>query len=300
MLGSQILSGKLPLETSSVKFGFLRRSEDLKDDPQGALQRLEEDGYLYIPDFHHLELVQSARNELLNQLSKERALDAEHPVSEGRAKPNLEMTFCPDLGMTSQAIQNLVYSDQTMNWFDQMFGEQALHYKFTWLRVIAKGQGTWPHCDIVYMGRGTRRLYTMWTPLGNVPLDVGGLIILENSHKMTELQQTYGQLDVDVACSNDPGKNEVEAHGFHGSGAIALNPVKLRDDLGGRWLTSEEYKMGDALIFTMDTVHASLDNQTDFVRLSTDTRYQRASDPVDERWVGEALGHSMPKRETIC
>ena len=58
--------------------------------------------------------------------------------------------------------------------------------------------------------------------------------------------------------------------------------------------------MGDALIFGMDTVHASLDNQTDFIRLSTDTRYQRASHPADERWVGDALGHDAIKFETIC
>ncbi len=34
-------------------------------------------------------------------------------------------------------------------------------------------------------------------------------------------------------------------------------------------------------------MHGSLRNLTCRFRLSTDTRYQRASDPVDERWVGE-------------
>jgi Phytanoyl-CoA dioxygenase (PhyH) len=295
----KLFSGKQELCTSDERFGFLRESSDLLHNPAGASARIEQDGYAYISGFHSLELVQNARSALLTALAKEDALNEQFPFDMGVGKPDLSMPFRPDIGK-SAPIHNLVYSSQTMAWFDEMFGEPALHYEFTWLRVIAKGQGTWPHCDIVYMGRGTRQLFTMWTPLGNIPLDVGGLIILENSHRQTELQNTYGQLDVDAMCSNEPGKNEVEAHGFHESGAIETNPVSLQNRLGGRWLTAENFKMGDALIFGMDTVHASLDNQTDFIRLSTDTRYQRASDPVDPRWVGDALGHNAEKRETIC
>ena len=36
----------------------------------------------------------------------------------------------------------------------------------------------------------------------------------------------------------------------------------------------------------MTTVHASLDNQTEAYRISTDTRYQLAAEPIDERWIG--------------
>jgi hypothetical protein len=45
--------------------------------------------------------------------------------------------------------------------------------------------------------------------------------------------------------------------------------------------------MGDALIFGMFTMHASLNNESDRFRISSDTRYQLASEPVDERWVGD-------------
>ena len=77
--------------------------------------------------------------------------------------------------------------------------------------------------------------------------------------------------------------------------------MKLRNDLGGRWLTAEKYEAGDVLIFGMFTVHESLDNATDRIRLSTDTRYQLASEPIDERWVGAVPGHSEAgKRGKIC
>ena len=52
-------------------------------------------------------------------------------------------------------------------------------------------------------------------------------------------------------------------------------------------MQTAEFQMGDVLIFGMYTMHGSLSNTTNRFRLSTDTRYQRASDPVDERWIGE-------------
>ena len=36
----------------------------------------------------------------------------------------------------------------------------------------------------------------------------------------------------------------------------------------------------------MKLVHASLDNQNNRIRLSTDTRYQLAAEEIDPRWVG--------------
>jgi len=40
-------------------------------------------------------------------------------------------------------------------------------------------------------------------------------------------------------------------------------------------------------VFCMNLMHSSSDNQTDRVRLSSDSRYQLASEPQDTRWIGE-------------
>jgi hypothetical protein len=52
----------------------------------------------------------------------------------------------------------------------------------------------------------------------------------------------------------------------------------------------------------MHTIHASIDNASDRIRISSDSRYQPASLPVDERWIGEKpIGHSLAgKRGRIC
>ena len=81
---------------------------------------------------------------------------------------------------------------------------------------------------------------------------------------------------------------------------FSKDPIELVNKHGGQWQTSS-FEMGDALIFSMFTMHASLDNTTNRFRLSTDTRYQRADEPVDERWVGKApkAHYAWMKGETI-
>jgi len=60
--------------------------------------------------------------------------------------------------------------------------------------------------------------------------------------------------------------------------------------------------MGDVLTFGMYTLHCSLDNHSDRVRLSADSRYQLASEPADHRWTGEEPpAHAVDVREgRIC
>ena len=78
--------------------------------------------------------------------------------------------------------------------------------------------------------------------------------------------------------------------------------ARLRDRLGGRWLTTS-YRAGDVVIFGMFTPHVGVDNTTDDrLRLSSDSRYQLASEDADERWIGpDPVGHGPnAKRGMIC
>ena len=85
------------------------------------------------------------------------------------------------------------------------------------------------------------------------------------------------------------------------NGEITEDPHQLARDWNTRWLTTD-YRMGDVLIFTMRTVHAGTDNEIDPLRLSTDSRYQPANQPIDPRWVGEhPIGHGLDaKQGRIC
>ena len=75
------------------------------------------------------------------------------------------------------------------------------------------------------------------------------------------------------------------------SGAYSQDAVATQKQLDRRWL-STNYQAGDVLLFTLYTMHAGMDNQTNRLRISTDTRYQLASEPIDQRWIGKnPIGH---------
>jgi len=52
------------------------------------------------------------------------------------------------------------------------------------------------------MGRGTFDVLTAWTPLGDFPMDHGGLMVLEGSHQKREEIADYLSRDVDSYCVN--------------------------------------------------------------------------------------------------
>ena len=213
------------------------------------------------------------------------------------------MTFRPELAQKNNPpLQHLLYNPEgsLMRFFATFLKGAILHFDFTWLRCISPGNnGTPSHCDIVYMGRGTHSLYTAWVPLGETDFNLGGLMILEGSHGNERLRGTYGQRDVDQYCSNRPDDPARTASGLNGW--LSDDPNHIRRQLGGRWLTAE-YNVGDVVIFSMHLVHGGMDNRSERLRLSSDSRYQLAGEPVDERWIGEnPPGHGTAgKRGRIC
>jgi len=209
------------------------------------------------------------------------------------------MTFVKSLVSGNEPLQKLLYAGRLIAFYEALLGGAVRHFDFTWMRVVPPGGGTWVHTDIVFMGRGTTNLFTSWVPYGDVPFELGGLAILEGSHLKKEIRDVYGRLDVDVYCENF---GEAPQDGFgHFDGELTNDAATFREGVGGRWLTTE-FCAGDLVIFGMYLAHGGLDNQTDRFRLSSDSRYQRASEPVDERWIGvEPPGHARSvKKGVIC
>ncbi len=266
------------LDMSLDSFGELRRSSDVLGDTEELRRRRLEDGYLYLPGFFPRDDVAAARNEFVSRLRDLNALDPDYPVEQAIAAKNLPPNIARAVVRENAPLRDVVFSTRLLKFYEKLLGSDVRHYDHIWTRVVAPGEGTAPHCDLVYMGRGTHDVMTAWIPYGDVSLDLGGLMLLEKSHTQTERLRKYLASDVDTYCENrGPYK--------HKSGLLSSNPASLREKMGGRWLTAE-FRMGDLLTFGMKLVHASLDNQTRAFRMSSDSRYQLASEPIDERWVG--------------
>jgi len=293
------------LDTSAEAFGELRDSSYLAGDGDSLRTRMAEDGYLFLRGYFEREDVLAARGEIVRRLAAEGVLEPGTAPMDAILAKGRHNSFRPDLTEQNAPLQRLLYTGRMMEFYECFFDEPVRHFDFTWLRAMPPGHGSHPHCDVVYMGRGTReKLLTAWTPLGDASVELGGLMILEGSHLQHERLRHYLERDVDTYCTNGPNAADIESgkKNWEWGGVLAKNPASLRQKLGGRWLTTN-FEAGDLLTFTMHTVHASLDNSTaDRMRFSSDSRYQPASLPADERWIGaNPIAHGRAgKRGRIC
>lgn len=286
------------LDLSSESFGALESSSHLLANAAALRAKMQADGYLYLPGYLNRDDVLQARAEVAARLERENVLDPNFPREALVARRDAAFSMRPDLVKDNAALLKVLHDGPMIALYEKFFGEEVRYFDYTWFRAVLPGNGTPPHMDIVYMGRGTHDLLTAWTPLGDVSLQLGGLMILERSHLHEKLNANYGQRDVDKICIN---KTRADGTLIQPRGFLSGFPDKLRTNLGGRWLTAQ-YRAGDLVTFTSKTIHASLDNQSNQIRLSTDTRYQPAAAPIDERWIGEnPTAHgAQSKREMIC
>lgn len=291
------------LDMDEDKVGLLRDSSDAAEDMPELRRRFEEDGYLYMRGYLDRDEVLEARRSITGHLAEADLLDPDYPPMDAIAKPGSGFAFKPEIASRSREVQDLLYSGRLPEFYRQFYGEEVRHYDFTWLRAMGPGKGTNPHCDLPYMGRGTHKHMTCWVPYGDVSFELGGLMILEGSHKRMDLLENYVYRDVDSFCENKENqKKKADEGGWTFTGTLSHNPPAVRNKFGGRWL-STEFRAGDFITFGMFLVHAALDNHTENrLRISSDCRYQRASEAIDDRWIGaNPPGHSKAgKRGRIC
>lgn len=276
----------VPLDLSAG-FGPLRGSADALGDPGELSRRLAEDGYLFLPGYLDRDEVLAARADILAAMAG-RGWIADG-TSPGEAVPDPSVRhgmLLADIARDSQPLQNLLYGGRMMRLYESLFGESVRHFDYTWLRAVCPGGGTAAHMDSVFMNRGTSRLLTAWTPLGDIDQRLGGLAVLGGSHRLEDIKNDYGSRDVDTYClDTDTAEHDAGFEGLLWDGMLSHDPVSLGRQLRLRWLTAD-YRAGDLLTFRIDTVHIGLDNNAETYRLSCDSRYQPASQPADDRWIG--------------
>jgi hypothetical protein len=238
-------------------------------------QRLEADGYLFLRGLRPRDEVLEARRDILTRFAKRGALDPNAPLLDGVMHPDYSEPVSSSVrgkeDLKTRSLERLVYGRQIMELFERLFKKPVDSFRFQWLRVAGPGAGSAIHCDAPYMSRGSRRLLTCWTPLGDISPEMGPLTICLGSHRWERVIETYGQTDVDHDLT---------------TGAFSEDPTELVDAFGGRW-ASAHFRAGDVVIFGMHMIHASLTNRTNRFRISCDTRYQPAGEPMDERWAGD-------------
>lgn len=280
--GASSLGQSIPLSI----LGDLHDSSGIERDGAALRQRLANDGYIFLRNVLNKKDVLAARQEIFGRLASvgEIADPAIDGIATGVSRRH-EMV--DDLGAfwksicEGPALRRVTHHGPMLEAMEALHGEAVRAFDFLWLRAMPPGRASAFHYDHVYMNRGSERLVTAWTPLGEVPVIDGPILLMEGSHRWTDVIEQFRGLDVDKDKSRP--------------GHVTMEPVTLASERGCRLLTAH-FHPGDLLIMSMFMLHGSLDNQSPAgrIRLSCDTRYQPASDPVDERWIGaDPVGHGQ-------
>ncbi|MGE3928470.1 MAG: phytanoyl-CoA dioxygenase family protein, partial [Lautropia sp.] len=222
--------------------------------------------------------VAAARREVFERLVAvdEIALPADAGIATGRSRrAELE----PDRGRFWQSVsegprlRQLTHGDTMVRILSAVFGEPARAQDYLFLRAGALGRATGLHFDYPFFTRLHDRVCTVWTPIGDVPVEDGPLVVVEGSHRYRDLIEPMIGFDVATDSSR---KADL------GTDAIAFARAR------GTRLLTRNFAAGDVAIFGMYTAHGSLDNHSAIgrVRLSTDLRWQPAALPIDERYFG--------------
>ncbi len=169
--------------------------------------------------------------------------------------------------------------------FYEMFfdGAPYLHKR----KLIRHGKPGDRHCtgahyDLIYLRGGTDRICTSWIPIGDVPVERGGLVYLEGSDPWGRRKEA------EFAARNRELSPEERISAYNKNmktGWLSNDLASMADELDARWLIAD-YEAGDMVVHSPYMVHASTMNvdPSRRIRLSTDIRYQRVRDEIDARW----------------
>jgi hypothetical protein len=248
----------------------------------GLRARLQRDGYLMLRGVLPATAVRKARAFLLGELhaAKPRCFAPGIPHSEARAAEgagSLGLLARQDLAAAPPVAAVLEAPPLFALMRRLLQAEEVVTSGYKWLRAVGAAQFTGLHTDRVFLGRGTPRLLTAWTPLGDVPPELGSLLVAAGSHRLpafAALHAGYGHSQV--------GKDGTR------SGWLTDDGGALAGQAGGPvdWRVAE-CGPGDVVVLGLDVLHMSASNETrpPRIRLSCDTRWQPAGEPRDPRLV---------------
>jgi hypothetical protein len=103
-----------------------------------------------------------ARNEILEHTVSENLIDTSHPIenviTSDIAGPH---RFQDKYFKQWPGFRNIVGGTHMMEFFEQFLGGPVLTFNQIWVRATRPGGNSDAHCDGVYMGVGTKHLYTI-------------------------------------------------------------------------------------------------------------------------------------------
>ena len=254
-------------------------ANDALNDPEQLRRRLAAVGYLFFKGLQDAERLRDLRHDILGQLMVGGWLVAGTNVDDGIANVAAQCTEGdPEYTDVYHKVQRLESFHRSAHWpevlavMTKVIGDGTVlphPQKICRLWFPQYTEHTTPtHQDYVHF-QGSFDTYTCWAPVGDCPIELGGLAVLPGSHLPRQIKPHHFSL---------------------GAGLLAID----ESDLSGDWHTTN-YEAGDTLIFNSLLAHRALPNETaDRMRVSLDNRYQSVHIPIAEQMLTPHLSGVAP------
>ena len=241
-------------------------------------EMFSENGYLYFNKFFDNESIKALRSRIFSYLIE---VDEVREVADKFIYTGLSnrREKIKDLGKFWRNIsedwllRRLTHSRSLHELCDRILNCRSIAQDYLFLRIYNVGRQTLTHSDSGFFTRKTPNVITVWISLGETPLEMGPIFLLENSHKNEKIIEDLKNFDVAKDKKRKASWDQ--------------NPIDIAEMLSCKILT-QNMSVGDIVVFNMNILHGSFDNinyegQT---RLTCDVRYQPFSDPRDPRYFG--------------
>lgn len=240
-----------------MSFQPFEDSRVLLDQPEALRQQMQEAGYLFVSGLVPWDEV-NALYEAIMRICREQGWADEQNLALG--EPRLEghegWWEVYDRVQCLEEFHALAHHPNILRVIEAIVQEPVLVHPRNIARITFPATAhytTPPHQDYPLI-QGTPDTYTVWIPLSDCPIELGGLAILPGSHKA-------GLLPV---------------HRASGPGGLSVDTSRWEKP----W-RAQDMHAGDALIFHSYTIHRALVNISQRrLRVSVDYRYQGASQPI--------------------
>lgn len=257
------------------------------EDEQLLSDVLEVEGYLYLPGILDSSDVLAARQEVFGNLAE--VGEIQSPVMEGiqtgcssRAEQHDDLGLFWSQVSNGRRLRTVTHGETLARIMEAILRQPARPHDLMYLRPMAPGKATSLHYDLPFFAGFSSSILTAWIPLGDVAVEEGPLVVVEHSHNFSDLLDPIQQHDYQGDRSNET----IQQAAYNSE--MQLHPVDLAQERGVR-LLSGDFAAGDLVVFCMQLMHGSLDNDSPKgrVRLSCDVRYQPAADSSeDARYFG--------------
>ena len=283
-----LASNGYSLSTAPHRLGWLEPT-----DPSLPMKKLREQyqaqGYLWLKGILKRSEVLDFRRRFFEAFSETGLLKASSDPVEGiysgggEQKQEVHRIWMEAVRWS--AYEELCKSPAIVKFYEAFLGGDVHLHKRKIIRFTKPSDPscTGGHYDLIYLRAGTDRLCSSWIPIGDIPVEMGGLLYLEGSDALgRQMEAEFTRKNADLSPEERMSaynKNMKEG------GWISADLPALAELFNGRWLIAD-YEAGDMVVHSPYIIHASTVNADHggHMRLSTDIRYQLSSDEMDPRW----------------